>query len=110
MSICTECAICIVSMRGSILDTGPRATMHYWLYIKLGKNYRVVKNGNMYLLSIFLAVVIIIDVVWLSMGIWWLVKFYIACPVGNPREILLSKAACLLVKANNALKLIDFIL
>lgn len=37
VSICTECAICIVSMRGSILDTGPRATMHYWLYIKLGK-------------------------------------------------------------------------
>lgn len=51
----------------------------------------------------FFAVVIIIDVVWLSMGIWWLVKFYIACPVGNPREIMLSKEVFLLVKAKNAL-------
>lgn len=24
-------------MRGSILNTVPRASMHYWLYIKLGK-------------------------------------------------------------------------
>lgn len=36
VSIFVELGICIVSMRGSILDTGPRATMHYWLYMKLG--------------------------------------------------------------------------
>lgn len=49
VSICTELAICIVSMRGSILDTGPRASMHYWLYIKLGKyiNGRYRNNGWM---------------------------------------------------------------
>lgn len=32
-----ELGICIISMRGSILDTAPRAQMHYWLYAKLGK-------------------------------------------------------------------------
>lgn len=35
--MCTELGICVISMRGSILDTGPRANMHYWLYTKLGK-------------------------------------------------------------------------
>lgn len=34
-----EIAICIVSMRGSILDTSPRASMQYWLYLRLSKDY-----------------------------------------------------------------------
>lgn len=37
VTLCVELGICIVSMRGSILDTEPRASMHYWLYAKLGK-------------------------------------------------------------------------
>lgn len=43
VSVTIELAICIISMRGSILDTSPRVNIHYWLYGKLGKN----KNKDM---------------------------------------------------------------
>lgn len=38
LSVCLilEAVIAFVSMRGSILDTGPRASMQYLLYIRLG--------------------------------------------------------------------------
>lgn len=39
VSVTVELAICIISMRGSILDTSPRVNIHYWLYGKLGKNH-----------------------------------------------------------------------
>lgn len=35
VSTIIELAICIISMRGSILDTSPRVSMKYWLYIRL---------------------------------------------------------------------------
>ena len=39
LSVCvvTEVSIMIVSMRGTILDTKPRASMQYLLYIRLGE-------------------------------------------------------------------------
>lgn len=40
VSVCIELGICIISMRGSILDTAPRASIHYFLYGKLGKTLR----------------------------------------------------------------------
>lgn len=39
VSMVVELGICIISMRGSILDTSPRKSMHYWLYTKLGKRF-----------------------------------------------------------------------
>lgn len=39
----------------------------------------------------FFSVVIILDVVWLSLGIAWLVKFYMTCPVNEAKEIMLGK-------------------
>lgn len=36
---------------------------------------------------------IIIDVTWLTMGIVWLVKFYISVHIGEAREIMLGKCA-----------------
>jgi sn1-specific diacylglycerol lipase len=32
-----ELGICIISMRGSILDTSERSSMQYWLYIRLSE-------------------------------------------------------------------------
>ncbi|XP_037036591.1 diacylglycerol lipase-alpha isoform X1 [Bradysia coprophila] len=72
-SICTELIICIISMRGSILNTVPRASMHYWLYIKLA--------------------VIVIDVVWLSLGVVWLIKYYLSCQLIESKEIMLVLVA-----------------
>lgn len=34
-----ELCICIVSMRGSILETSKRSSMQYWLYLRLSKIY-----------------------------------------------------------------------
>lgn len=47
-----EIAICIVSMRGSILDTSPRASMQYWLYLRLSKDYNIL-NSILYLMLLF---------------------------------------------------------
>lgn len=37
LSLATELWISIVAMRGSILDTTPRASMQYLLYVRVGK-------------------------------------------------------------------------
>lgn len=39
VTVLIELAICIVSMRGSILDTSPRSSMKYWLYFKISKYF-----------------------------------------------------------------------
>lgn len=49
LSMATEIWICIVAMRGSILDTAPRASMQYILYIRLGKK----ANPDEFKFSIF---------------------------------------------------------
>lgn len=38
-------------------------------------------------------VMIIIDVTWLTIGIVWLVKFYMSVHIGEAREIMLGKCA-----------------
>jgi hypothetical protein len=37
LSMAIELAICVVAMRGSILNTAPRASMQYILYFRVGK-------------------------------------------------------------------------
>lgn len=41
-----ELGICIVSMRGSILATTERSSMQYWLYIRLSKTTRLVRDSS----------------------------------------------------------------
>lgn len=41
--------------------------------------------------SIGKIVVIFIDIAWLTLGAVWLVKFYIAAPTGEAKEIMLGK-------------------
>lgn len=43
LSQATELCISIVAMRGSILDTAPRASMRYLLYIRVGKRINMYK-------------------------------------------------------------------
>lgn len=61
-------------MRGSILDTSLRSSMQYWLYSK--------------------SIVILIDIAWLSLGIAWLKEFYVECPIGEAKEIMLGLVIC----------------
>ncbi|XP_056633606.1 diacylglycerol lipase-alpha isoform X2 [Diorhabda sublineata] len=68
-SMLIELVICVVAMRGSILDTGKRASMQYILYLRL--------------------TVMLVEAAWLSAGIAWLVKYYLECPIDNAKEIVL---------------------
>lgn len=36
---------------------------------------------------------IIVDVAWLTMGVMWLVKYYMTVQIGEAREIMLGKKA-----------------
>ncbi|XP_058127729.1 diacylglycerol lipase-alpha [Anopheles ziemanni] len=72
--VCLELAICIVSMRGSILDTDPRSSMQYLLYARL--------------------LLMLADIAWLTVGIIWLRDNYVTCPVEEPKEVVLAAIAC----------------
>ncbi|XP_058444462.1 diacylglycerol lipase-alpha isoform X1 [Malaya genurostris] len=69
-----ELAICIVSMRGSILDTGPRVIMPYLLYIRI--------------------LVMLLDLSWLILGIIWMKDHYLDCPIQEPKETMLAVIIC----------------
>ncbi|KAL1488240.1 hypothetical protein ABEB36_015195 [Hypothenemus hampei] len=70
LSMIIELAVCVVALRGSILDTTPRSSMQYILYIRLS--------------------VMIIEASWLTAGIVWLSNYYVVCPVDNAKEIVLG--------------------
>ncbi|KAJ8958539.1 hypothetical protein NQ318_002334 [Aromia moschata] len=69
-SMAIEIAVCVVAMRGSILDTGKRTSMQYILYLRL--------------------TVMLIEAGWLSAGIAWLVNYYTDCPIDTAKETLLG--------------------
>lgn len=70
VSMAIEVAVCVVALRGSILDTGPRSSMQYILYIRLS--------------------VMLIEAGWLSAGVAWLMNYYIDCQVQNAKETVLA--------------------
>ncbi|XP_050074233.1 diacylglycerol lipase-alpha [Anopheles maculipalpis] len=72
--MCLELSICVVSMRGSILDIEPRASMQYLLY------------GRVLLM--------LIDLGLLTVGISWLRDNYTTCPAEEPKEVVLAAIAC----------------
>nr|XP_029733226.1 uncharacterized protein LOC109404729 isoform X1 [Aedes albopictus] len=72
--ILLEVAICIVAMRGSILDMGPRAIMPYLLYTRV--------------------LVMIIDLTWLIVGAIWIKDHYLECPIQEPKETMIAVIIC----------------
>ncbi|XP_066255734.1 diacylglycerol lipase-alpha isoform X3 [Euwallacea similis] len=70
LSMVLELAVCVVALRGSILDTGPRSSMQYILYIRLS--------------------VMIIEAGWLTAGIVWLSNYYLDCSIENAKETVLA--------------------
>ncbi|KAF7279477.1 hypothetical protein GWI33_007192 [Rhynchophorus ferrugineus] len=70
LSMVIEICVCVVALRGSILDTGPRSSMQYILYIRLS--------------------VMIIEAGWLSAGVAWLMNYYVDCPIENAKETVLA--------------------
>ncbi|KRT83150.1 hypothetical protein AMK59_3055, partial [Oryctes borbonicus] len=76
LAICmiSEVLISVVSLRGSILNTAPRASMQYLLYIRLG--------------------ILLLDAGWLTAGIVWLVYFYVDCPIEKAKHTVLGLIVC----------------
>uniref|UniRef100_A0A182KAI2 Diacylglycerol lipase-alpha n=1 Tax=Anopheles christyi TaxID=43041 RepID=A0A182KAI2_9DIPT len=72
--MCLELSICVVSMRGSILDTDPRASMQYLLYARV--------------------LLMLVDLGLLTAGIIWLRDNYATCPAAEPKEVVLAAIAC----------------
>ncbi|XP_058063472.1 diacylglycerol lipase-alpha [Anopheles bellator] len=72
--MCVEASICIISMRGSILDTERRASMQYLLY------------GRLLLMLLELSA--------LTMGIIWLRDNYVSCQTDEPKEVMLAAVSC----------------
>ncbi|XP_035779280.1 diacylglycerol lipase-alpha-like isoform X2 [Anopheles albimanus] len=69
-----ECAICVISMRGSILDTERRTSMQYLLYGRL--------------------LLMLLEIGALTLGIIWLRDNYVGCPTAEPKEVMLAAVTC----------------
>nr|CAD7424773.1 unnamed protein product [Timema monikensis] len=69
-SLLVELFISVIAMRGSILDTEQRASIKYLIYIRLG--------------------VMLVETVWLALGIMWLAMHYINCPVEGAKEAVMG--------------------
>uniref|UniRef100_A0A6B2EG71 Diacylglycerol lipase-alpha n=1 Tax=Phlebotomus kandelakii TaxID=1109342 RepID=A0A6B2EG71_9DIPT len=74
VSLLVEVTICVISMRGSILETSLRTSMNYWVYLKL--------------------LVILIEIAWLATGIVWLKEFYMTCPIAEAKEVMFGLILC----------------
>lgn len=69
-----EACIAWVSLRGTILDSGPRAAMEYLLYVRLG--------------------IFVVELAWLVMGVIWVAHHYSSCPAGAAKEAVLGIIIC----------------
>ncbi|XP_059484399.1 diacylglycerol lipase-alpha-like [Neocloeon triangulifer] len=70
VAMALELGIALVAARGTILDTRPREKIHLLLYARL--------------------VLFILELIWLVLGVVWLVQFYADCPVDSNRVLVLG--------------------
>ncbi|XP_030079886.1 sn1-specific diacylglycerol lipase alpha isoform X2 [Drosophila hydei] len=73
-SICVEIGICVISMRGSILDSEARTSINIWIYLK--------------------SLVILFDISWLILGSIWLSHFYMEAPIDEAKKIFIAIIIC----------------
>ncbi|EDW48810.1 sn1-specific diacylglycerol lipase alpha isoform X3 [Drosophila sechellia] len=73
-SICVEVGICVISMRGSILDAEARTSINIWIYLK--------------------SLVILFDIAWLAVGSVWLGHYYTTAPIDDPKKVYIAIIIC----------------
>ncbi|KAH8240404.1 hypothetical protein KR038_006316 [Drosophila bunnanda] len=73
-SICVEIGICVISMRGSILDAEARTSINIWIYLK--------------------SLVILFDIAWLVVGSVWLGHYYATSPIDDPKKVYIAIIIC----------------
>ncbi|XP_068159992.1 uncharacterized protein inaE isoform X4 [Drosophila tropicalis] len=90
-SICVEIGICVISMRGSILDAEARTSINIWIYLK--------------------SLVILFDIGWLVAGSVWLSHYYIDAPIDEAKKVFIKQFVVFLaiIICNWALVLITLI-
>lgn len=49
-----------------------------------------VENFDFAMMTIADAAMIMVDVTWLTLGVWWLFSFYMTVQIGEAREIMLG--------------------
>ncbi|RWS12438.1 sn1-specific diacylglycerol lipase alpha-like isoform X5 [Dinothrombium tinctorium] len=72
--IVVEACIAIVSMKGTILDTAPRASMQHLIYVRLG--------------------LFVVEIVWLIFGVIWIRRHYDTCTQGFAKKAILGITIC----------------
>ncbi|BFG01072.1 sn1-specific diacylglycerol lipase alpha [Drosophila madeirensis] len=73
-SICVEIGICVISMRGSILDAEARNSINIWIYLK--------------------SLVILFDIAWLTVGSVWIGHYYATSPIDDPKKVYVAIIIC----------------
>ncbi|XP_039958758.1 uncharacterized protein LOC120773756 isoform X1 [Bactrocera tryoni] len=73
-SVCVEAGICIISMRGSILDSAARTTINFWIYLK--------------------SMVIFFDITWLVLSTMWLTNCYFDAPIDEAKQFFMAIVIC----------------
>ncbi|KAH8291632.1 hypothetical protein KR018_007850 [Drosophila ironensis] len=73
-SICVEIGICVISMRGSILDAEARNSINIWIYLK--------------------SLVMLFDIAWLVLGSVWLGHYYTTSPIDDPKKVYIAIIIC----------------
>ncbi|XP_036221138.1 uncharacterized protein inaE isoform X2 [Bactrocera oleae] len=73
-SVCVEAGICIISMRGSILDSAARTTINFWIYLK--------------------SMVIFFDITWLVLSTMWLTNCYFDAPIDEAKKFFMAIVVC----------------
>ncbi|KAH8409025.1 hypothetical protein KR009_005327 [Drosophila setifemur] len=73
-SICVEIGICVISMRGSILDAEARTSINIWIYLK--------------------SLVILFDISWLVVGSVWLGHYYTTSPIDDQKKVYIAIIIC----------------
>ncbi|XP_054728869.1 uncharacterized protein LOC129237915 isoform X1 [Anastrepha obliqua] len=73
-SVCVESGICVISMRGSILDSAARTSINLWIYLK--------------------SMVIFFDITWLVLGTIWLTNYYFDAPIDEAKKIFMATVIC----------------
>ncbi|XP_074594649.1 inactivation no afterpotential E isoform X2 [Brevipalpus obovatus] len=73
-SLVVEICIAWVSCRGSIMDTKPRSSIQYILYVRAG--------------------ILFVEIFWTIFALMWIVNNYQTCIFGFPRDLLIGIVIC----------------
>lgn len=101
VSVILEAMISVTAMRGGILEVERRSGIKYQLYCRLGKRSAAPVRSSagsercwLTPSSFVFTGVMVFELVWLVLGVIWLIFHYHDCPVGLPKNIMMGECGC----------------